>query len=112
MKTADFRRIALSLSEASEGSHMGHPDFRVGGKIFATLGYPNKETGVIMLLPEEQGRFIRAHPDAFGSVKGAWGRRGYTTVVLEAVDAVTLGAAMVAAWRRRAPARLLKQQMN
>src|SRR5438105_13075849 len=111
MKAADFRSIALSLSEASEGRDIGHRDFRVGGKIFATLGYPNKETGVIMLLPEEQERFIRAHPDAFGSVKGAWGR-GYTTVVLEAVDAVTLGAAMVAAWRRRVPARLLKQQMT
>ncbi|SRR6266404_7751718 len=112
MKADDFRRIALSLPESSESAHMGHPDFRVGGKIFATLGYPNGETGVIMLPPEEQERLTRGYPDAFGPVKGAWGRRGNTTVVLEAVDAAMLRQAMVAAWRKKAPARLLKQPMK
>ena len=112
MKAEDFRRIALGLPESSESAHMGHPDFRVGGKIFATLGYPNEETGVIMLPPEEQERLIRAYPDAFAPVKGAWGRRGNTRVALEVVDAATLRQAMVAAWRKKAPARLLKQQME
>jgi len=72
MKADDFRRIALSLPEASESAHMGHPDFPVGGKIFATLGYPNRETGVIILPPDEQERLIRAYPDTFEPVKGAW----------------------------------------
>ena len=112
MKADDFRRIALGLPESSESAHMGHPDFRVGGKIFATLGYPNGETGVIMLPPEEQERLIRAYPDAFAPVKGAWGRRGSTRVALEVVDAATLRQAMVAAWRKKAPARLRKRQME
>ena len=103
MKADDFRRIALSLPEVSESAHMGHPDFRVGGKIFATLGYPHEKSGVIMLPPEEQERLIRAYPDAFGPVKGAWGRRGNTQVALEAVDAATLRQAMVVAWRKKAP---------
>src|SRR5437868_8294405 len=104
MKTDDFRRIALSLPEASESVHIGHPDFRVGEKIFATLGYPNEETGVIMLPPDEQERLIQVYRGAFGPTKRAWGRRGNTRVALEAVDTATLGQAMVAAWSKKAPA--------
>jgi len=107
MKADDFRRIALSMPEASESAHMGHPDFRVGGKIFATLGYPDQDRGVIVLPPDEQGRLVRAYPAIFIPVKGAWGRRGGTQVGLEAVDAPTLRQAMAAAWRKKAPARLL-----
>jgi hypothetical protein len=59
MKVDDFRRIALSMPGASESAHMGHPDFRVGGKIFATLGYTSEESGVIMLPPDEQERLVR-----------------------------------------------------
>src|SRR5438105_10030201 len=107
MKADDFRRIALSLPGASESAHMGHPDFRVSGKIFATLGYTNEESGVIILPPDEQGRIVRAHPAIFMPIKGAWGRQGSTQVNLAAVDAATLRSAMVAAWRKKAPARLV-----
>jgi hypothetical protein len=108
MKPEEFRRIALSMAEASESAHMGHPDFRVGGKIFATLGYPEDHLGTVMLTREEQERFLRSHPKVFTPAKGAWGRQGSTHVRLAAVDASTLRKAMVIAWRKRAPKRLLK----
>ncbi len=60
-----FRRIALSMPQASEGAHMGHPDFRVGGKILATLGYPDERFGVVMLPPEEQEKLLRSYPKRF-----------------------------------------------
>jgi len=86
---------------------MGHPDFRVGGKIFATLHYPNEESGVIMLPPDEQQRLVRAYRAIFIPAKGAGGRQGSTQVNLEAVDTATLQSAMVLAWRKKAPARLV-----
>jgi|SRR5207248_900606 len=107
MKADDFRRIALSMPEASESAHMGHPDFRVGGKIFATLGYPDKDKGVVVLPPDEQEKLVRGYPTVFAPVKGAWGRRGGTQVRLEAIDAATLTQAMITAWRKKAGARLL-----
>jgi hypothetical protein len=107
MTVADFRRIALSLPEAEESAHMHHPDFRVGGKIFATLGYPDKEHGMVILPPEEQAHFVQTCPKAFALVKGAWGQRGSTTVSLRAVDKTTLKRAMEIAWRKRAPKDLL-----
>ncbi len=109
MKVDEFRGIALSMADASESAHMGHPDFRVGGKIFATLGYPDERFGVVMLAPEEQAKLLRAHPEIFTPAKGAWGRRGSTHVRLDAVSASTLRTAMAAAWRRRAPKRLIKR---
>src|SRR5438309_4244827 len=107
MKADDFRRIALSMPGASESAHMGHPDFRVGGKIFATLHYPNEGSGVIVLPPDEQQRLVRAYPAIFIPAKGAWGRQGSTQVKLEGVERATLQSAMVMAWRGKAPARLL-----
>ena len=112
MKASEFRRIALRQPQASESAHMGHPDFRVGGKIFATLGYPREDYGVVMLPPEEQATFVAAHPSIFSPVKGAWGRRGCTRVRLEIVDTATLEKAIAAAWRSKAPARLIKQQLE
>lgn len=109
MTTAKFRSIALSLEEASEGSHMGHPDFRVGGRIFATLGYPDDDSGMVMLTLAEQEKFIRAHPNAFSPAAGAWGRRGSTVVRLDALDAATLRRAITLAWKTRAPKRLTRQ---
>ena len=103
MGPATFRRIALEMDGACESKHMGHPDFRVNGKIFATLGYPDDNGGVVVLTPEEQAVFVRAAPKAFTSVKGFWGRRGATRVALAAVDARTLRKAMKAAWQRLAP---------
>ena len=69
MNPADFRRLALSLPKASESSHMAHPDFRVGGKIFATLGYPDKDHGMVVLPPEEQARFVQTYPKVFTPAK-------------------------------------------
>ena len=71
MTADDFRKIALSLPEAIESAHMNHPDFRVRGKIFATLGYPDENWAVVKLTPEEQKSFVRADPDVFQPVKGA-----------------------------------------
>jgi len=84
---------------------MNHPDFRVGGKIFATLGYPDKDHGVVILPPEDKARLIKSHPTVFAPAKGAWGKRGSTTVKLEAVDKGTLQAALKIAWKNKAPKR-------
>jgi hypothetical protein len=109
MTAAEFRRIALSMPQATESAHMDHPDFRVGGKIFATLGYPDKSHGMVILPPEEQERFVRNHSTIFRLAKGAWGKSGSTSVRLEAVDEATLRAALEIAWRKRAPKSLLKE---
>jgi hypothetical protein len=106
----DFRQIALSLPEAEERSHMNHPDFRVAGKIFATLGYPDKSHGMVKLSPEEQHYFSRDYPDVFIPLKGAWGRRGATSVHLKAVKKEILSRAIRGAWRNTAPKRLLKSK--
>jgi hypothetical protein len=108
--TADqFRRLALSLPGALEGAHMGHPDFRVGGKIFASLGYPDKAWGVIRLSVEQQAQFGRAEPKIFVPVKGGWGKRGATNVCLKPARKAALFPAMVAAWRNVAPDELIDQ---
>jgi len=109
MTSNEFRRIALSMPEASESAHMDHPDFRVDGKIFATLGYPDKHHGMVILPSEEQERLVRSHPSIFTPAKGAWGRSGSTSVRLDAVDESTLRRVMEIAWRKRAPKRLLKK---
>jgi len=85
---------------------MAHPDFRVGGKIFATLGYPNGEYGMVQLMPEQQEDFIQLAPAAFKPASGAWGRGGSTLVKLDSVSDDLLETALNAAWRRRAPASL------
>jgi hypothetical protein len=109
MTAAEFRRLALSMPQATESAHMDHPDFRVDGKIFATLGYPDKNHGMVILPPEEQERLVHTHSKVFTPAKGAWGKRGSTSVRLEAVDVPTLQLAMEIAWHKRAPKRLVKQ---
>jgi len=104
--TAEFRRLALALPDASEGRHMGHADFRVGGKIFATLGYPDRGYAAVMLSPADQDLLVRHHPTAFAPAPGAWGKQGSTTVVLRAATRTAVRAALESAWTRRAPARL------
>lgn len=99
-----FRRLALSFPEAAEGSHMKHPDFRVRGKIFATLAYPDKTRGMVKLTPEQQQEFVHAHPDVFVPVNGGWGRQGATSVLLRAATKVVLRRAMAAACKCRAEA--------
>ena len=108
MTPTEFRRIALSMPEAIESAHMEHPDFRVGGKIFATLGYPDRDHGMVILPPDEQALFVESHPKVFMPAKGAWGKSGSTAVSLSAVDKATLKRAMEIAWRKRAPKLLLK----
>ncbi len=94
----DFRRIALGLEHAAEGAHMGHPDFRVGGRIFATI-HPDLRTGMVKLTPREQDALVREHPTVFSPENGAWGRQGCTRVQLANTDEETLGEAMTLAWR-------------
>lgn len=100
---AEFRRTALSLPQTAEGEHMGHPDFRVRKKIFASLGVPDKAWGVVKLTPEQQEVLMGAEPGAFKPAAGAWGRRGWTHVRLAAVDRTTLKSALAMAWRNTAP---------
>lgn len=109
MTPKDFRKIALSLPGTEERSHMNHPDFRVAGKIFATLGYPDETRGMVKLSPEQQHYFSKDYPDAFIPVKGAWGRRGATSVHLKAARKEILSKAIEAAWRHTAPKRLLER---
>src|SRR5688572_8205017 len=99
MTSAGFRRMALALDGVIESSHMGHPDFRVNGRIFATLKGDNQH-GMVVLTPEEQSVFMRSHPAAFAPESGAWGRSGCTRVTLKAVDEDALGEAMTLAWQR------------
>ena len=108
MTAKDFRKIALSLPETEERAHMDHPDFRVAGKIFATLGYPDKSCGMVRLSPEDQHYFCRDHPTVFVPAKGAWGRRGATVVSLQAATKDVHTKALAAAWRNAAPKRLLE----
>src|SRR5271154_2276446 len=82
MKAADFRRIALSFEGAEEGSHMGAADFRVGGRIFATLASESKGYGNLMITPELQAEFVRELPDIFLPIQGGWGRMGMTHIRL------------------------------
>jgi hypothetical protein len=105
--TADgFRRIALSLPEAIESAHMNHPDFRVGGRIFATLGSPDAAHGMVKLSPEQQALFLRVDPAAFAPASGAWGLNGSTLVRLASAKTGVVRDAMRMAWRNVAPRRL------
>ncbi|HVF62337.1 MAG TPA: MmcQ/YjbR family DNA-binding protein [Thermoanaerobaculia bacterium] len=108
MTAEEFRSLALSLPEATEKSHMDHPDFRVRGKIFATLGYPDSGRAMVKLIHEEQEALTRARPEVFAPVPGGWGRRGATYVTLQNADAATVYDALLMAWRNTAPKRLLK----
>jgi hypothetical protein len=103
LSPSQFRRIALSLPGASEGAHMGTADFRVGNKIFATLGNPDAASGVIGLTPDQQALLIETAPKVFSPVPGGWGARGWTRVRLAAADAATLQGALTMAWQNRAP---------
>lgn len=98
MTPKDFRRIALGLDGAVEGAHMGHPDFRAGGTIFATI-HPDQRSGMVKLTPEQQEAFVQAYPTIFAPENGAWGRAGSTRVRLAGADHETVGEAMTLAWQ-------------
>jgi hypothetical protein len=108
MNADEFRSLALSLPEAVEAAHMDHPDFRVRGKIFATLG-PDESWGMVKLTPEQQATFLRTESGVFKPASGAWGRRGATIVRLADADAASVRQALIAAWRNTAPKRLAQE---
>jgi hypothetical protein len=99
----EFRQVALSMPGVEERQHMGQPDFRVGGKIFATLPERGtlEEWGMVRLTPAQQRDFTKS--EAFEPAQGAWGRQGCTYVRLAAIDRTTLRRAMKAAWLARRP---------
>jgi hypothetical protein len=103
MTVNQFRSMALSLPEVEESRHMEHPDFRVGGKVFSTLGYPDKSWGMVKLTPEQQRMFVQGNPNVFAPANGAWGLQGATLVRLRAASADTVHEAMTAAWLGRTP---------
>ena len=101
MDAADFRRIALSLEGAEEGLHMGAPDFRVGGRIFATLASQKQGYGNLMLTPEQQAEFAQELPEVFVPIAGGWGRMGMTHIRLAVPNEDVLAGALRAAWKLR-----------
>jgi|SRR6476661_6244983 len=101
MTPEDFRRIALSLEGAEESSHMGQPDFRVAGRIFATLAAQKQGYGNLMLSPEQQSQFVEDLPEVFIPIPGGWGRMGATHIVLAKASVDVLSGALEAAWRLR-----------
>ena len=107
----DFRQIALSLPQTEERMHMDHPDFRVAGKIFATLGYPDKNSGMVKLTPEQQAEFLQVEPKSFSPCSGKWGLKGATNVQLKSIKKTTLRRALEAAWRNTAPTELLRAKL-
>ena len=107
MNADDFRRLALELPEATEEAHMGHPDFRVRNKIFATLG-PKGDWAMVKLTPEQQAEAVRSEPDVFERIPGGWGRGGATKISLGAAREPTLRRALITAWRNTAPKKLVR----
>ena len=101
MNADAFRRIALGLMNVVEGAHMGHPDFRVRNRIFATI-HPDPTTAMVKLTPEQQQHVVQEHPASFAPENGAWGRSGCTRVQLASVDEAVLGEAMTLAWQNTA----------
>ena len=97
MTSDKFRSLALEISEAIESSHMNHPDFRIGGKIFASLGYPDDEHGMVKLTPEQQRNLLKEAPDVFNPCAGAWGEQGATSVLLPRAKVEMLRSALKAA---------------
>lgn len=101
MNAADFRRIALSLEGAEEGSHMGSADFRVGGRIFATLAAEKQGYGNLLLTPEQQADFVAEEPEMFLPIPGGWGRMGATHLRLATANEDVVTGALRTAWRLR-----------
>jgi len=111
MTADEFRALALELPEAVESEHMGHPDFRVRKKIFATLG-PDETWGMVKLTPEQQAMFVRTEPKAFQPIKGGWGLRGATQVILKSAREPGVRQALLTAWRNVAPKKMIDQLEN
>jgi hypothetical protein len=99
MTEDDFRKLALSLPDTEERSHMNHPDFRVRGKIFATLGHPGDAYAMVKLTSDQQEMFVKLAPEIFQPVKGGWGRGGATNVILRNAKKKITKDALLTAWR-------------
>jgi hypothetical protein len=100
--TADrFRKLALALPGAEEGAHMNHPDFRVGGRIFATLGDPRAGWAAVMVTPDDQAALVAINPEAFVPVKGKWGEQGATNIILRSARVPAVRDALAAAYEAR-----------
>jgi hypothetical protein len=97
MTADEFRELALAVPGATEQAHMNHPDFRLKGKIFASLGAPSDEWGMVKLTPEQQDKFVKRAPKMFKPCIGAWGRQGYTNVHLASASAAVVRLAVAAA---------------
>jgi len=106
MTPNEFRRLALSFPQTEERAHMHHPDFRVAGKIFATMGFPDKTRAMVKVTPVEQQMLVQSEPAVFSPVKGAWGRQGCTSVLLKAASKESLRGALAAAWELHASSKL------
>jgi hypothetical protein len=106
MTPKEFRKSALGFPETEEASHMGHPDFRVKGKIFATLG-PDEDWGMVKLTPEQQAPLVKDQPVVFQPASGAWGRRGCTIIQLKKADKGVVKGLLLLAWRNTAPKKLV-----
>ncbi|MGH9686199.1 MAG: MmcQ/YjbR family DNA-binding protein [Candidatus Acidiferrales bacterium] len=109
MTNRDFRRLALSFPATTENAHMSHPDFRVAGKIFATLGYPDAKWAMVKLTPGQQAEFLHAEPSVFFPVKGGWGGKGATNLKLRSAKAASVRSVLAAAWCNTAPKHLAKE---
>jgi hypothetical protein len=103
MSASRFRSAALALPGAVEGAHQRTADFRVGKRIFATLGYPDEAWGTLKLTPEQQAMLVESEPEIFRPVPGGWGKQGYTNLLLAKADAKTLKSALGMAWQNIAP---------
>lgn len=112
MTANDFRRVALSFPDTEERAHMNHPDFRVAGKIFATMGYPDKKCGMVKLTVEQQNNFSKDYPESFEPVGGTWGRRSATRVHLKEASHENVRTAIEAAWKNIAPKSLHNNLQN
>ena len=108
MTTDEFRALALSFPETEESSHMDHPDFRVGGKIFATIA-PDGRRGMAKLTPDQQEVILRVAPRVFEPASGAWGRKGATMIELADAAEDDVRHALNAAWRNTAPKAVLER---
>ena len=102
MTADDFRKLVLKLPDAIEGAHMGHPDFRINNKVFASL-HADGERGVVMLTPEQQQDFIADAPDVFTPASGSWGVKGCTMVLLKKAKPKVVTLALRSAWENKSP---------
>ena len=102
MTSEGFRKLALSFAHTEERAHMNHPDFRVGNKIFATMGYPRPGWAMVKLTPDEQAAFVRMEPEIFVPVKGKWGEQGCTNVILARATRPPVRAALKTAYETAA----------